>query len=177
MGVWNFVKDAGERIVANAKAAARFGPADKPEQPAASTSTSASSKPSNGEGKSAGDAIADYIRAQNLEVSNLKVTFDAPSSTVHVSGTAKDQATKEKVILCCGNITGVEKVTDDLSVEQAAPEAQYHTVVKGDTLSAIAKKYYGDASKYPEIFEANKPMLKHPDKIYPGQSLRIPART
>jgi len=49
--------------------------------------------------------------------------------------------------------------------------------MKGDTLSAIAKKYYGDASKYPEIFEANKPMLKHPDKIYPGQSLRIPPRS
>ena len=62
-------------------------------------------------------------------------------------------------------------------VREAAPPAQYHTVVKGDTLSAIAKKYYGDASKYPEIFEANKPMLKHPDKIYPGQSLRIPPRS
>jgi nucleoid-associated protein YgaU len=61
-------------------------------------------------------------------------------------------------------------------VQERAPEAQYHTVAKGDTLSAIAKKYYGDASKYPEIFEANKPMLKHPDKIYPGQSLRIPPR-
>jgi nucleoid-associated protein YgaU len=106
----------------------------------------------------------------------LQVTFDAANSTVHVAGTAKDQATKEKVILCCGNITGVEKVTEDLAVKQSAPTAQYHTVVSGETLSAIAKKYYGDANKYPEIFEANKPMLKHPDKIYPGQSLRIPAR-
>jgi len=55
------------------------------------------------------------------------------------------------------------------------PEAQYHTVVKGDTLSKIAKTFYGDAMKYPVIFEANKPMLTHPDKIYPGQVLRIPA--
>ena len=54
------------------------------------------------------------------------------------------------------------------------PEAQYHDVVRGDTLSAIAKKFYGDANKYPVIFEANKPMLSHPDKIYPGQKLRIP---
>lgn len=169
MGVWNFVKDAGERIVANAKAAARFGtPEQKAEQPAASD------KKANG--KSAGDAIAEYIRVQGLQVKNLEVSFDAPSSTVHVSGIAKDQATKEKVILCCGNIDGVEKVTDELTVEESAPEAQYHTVVKGDTLSAIAKKYYGDASKYPEIFEANKPMLKDPNKIYPGQSLRIPPR-
>jgi nucleoid-associated protein YgaU len=171
MGVWNFVRDAGERIIANAKAAARFGPAEKAPSPAA-----AQKKANGGNGKDAGEAIANYIRAQGLQVDNLSVSFDAPASTVHVSGTAKDQATKEKVILCCGNIEGVEKVTDDLEVKEQAPAAQYHTVVKGDTLSAIAKKYYGDASKYPEIFEANKPMLKDPDKIYPGQSLRIPPR-
>ena len=51
-----------------------------------------------------------------------------------------------------------------------------YTVVKGDTLSKIAKEMYGDASKYPVIFEANKPMLKDPDKIYPGQVLRIPPK-
>jgi nucleoid-associated protein YgaU len=166
MGVWNFVKEAGERIVDNAKAAARFGSADK--------DSSTANPPSKTDGKGAGDAIADYIRAQNLDVSELKVSFEAPTATVRVSGTAKDQATKEKVILCCGNIAGVEKVVDDLAVKEAAPSSQYHIVAKGDTLSAIAKKYYDDASRYPEIFEANKPMLKHPDKIYPGQSLRIP---
>src|SRR5690606_8586571 len=122
---------------------------------------------------SAGDAIADYVRAQNLKIDELKVNFDAASSTVHVSGIAEDQATKEKVILCCGNVAGVEKVDETLAVRNAAPAAQYHTGVKGDTLSAIAKKFYGDANKYGVIFEANKPMLKHPDKIYPGQALRI----
>jgi nucleoid-associated protein YgaU len=55
-------------------------------------------------------------------------------------------------------------------------EPVFHTVVKGDTLSAIAKKTLGNANRYPEIFEANKPMLKHPDKIYPGQMLRIPKK-
>jgi nucleoid-associated protein YgaU len=175
MGVWNFVRDAGERIVANAKAAARFGPAEKAEDPASGAERKGNGNGGGAAQKSAGEAIADYIRAQNLEVDNLQVTFDAASSTVHVTGTAKDQATKEKVILCCGNITGVEKVTEELAVKQSAPTAQYHTVVSGETLSEIAKKYYGDANKYPEIFEANKPMLKHPDKIYPGQSLRIPA--
>jgi nucleoid-associated protein YgaU len=170
MGVWNFVKEAGERIVENAKAAARFGPADKP---AASTPAPGNA---NTDGKGAGEAIADYIRAQGLEVSELKVSFEATTSTVEVSGVAKDQATKEKVILCCGNIAGVEKVVDNVSVKEAAPAAQFHTVVKGDTLSAIAKKYYGDPNRYPVIFEANKPMLTHPDKIYPGQSLRIPQR-
>ena len=58
----------------------------------------------------------------------------------------------------------------------AAPEppSQYHRVVSGDTLSKIAKQYYGDTSKYPEICVVNQPMLKDPDKIYPGQVLRIP---
>jgi nucleoid-associated protein YgaU len=60
-------------------------------------------------------------------------------------------------------------------VDAPAEESKYHTVVRGDTLSAIAKTYYDDASEYPAIFEANKPMLSHPDKIYPGQMLRIPA--
>ena len=93
---------------------------------------------------------------------------------MHVSGTAKDQATKEKVILCCGNVDGVEHVSENLSVKESAPASRYHTVKSGETLSGIAKQYYSDANKYPLIFEANKPMLKHPDKIYPGQSLRIP---
>jgi nucleoid-associated protein YgaU len=66
------------------------------------------------------------------------------------------------------------RVNDMLVVPTPAPEAQWHTVVSGDNLSKIAKKFYGDANKYPVIFEANKPMLKHPDKIYPGQMLRIP---
>ena len=55
-----------------------------------------------------------------------------------------------------------------------AAESRFHVVVSGDNLSKIAKQYYGDANKYPLIFEANKPMLTHPDKIYPGQALRIP---
>lgn len=170
MSIATFVRDAGERIVANAKAAFQMNPGEKEEAAPAKASAPETSAPT----KSAGDAIADYIRAQKLQIDDLKVTFDAPTSTVHVSGTAADQATKEKVILCCGNIAGVEKVDEDIAVRQSSQPAQYHTVASGDTLSAIAKKFYGDANKYQAIFEANKPMLKHPDKIYPGQSLRIP---
>ena len=175
MSVWNFVKGAGERIIANAKAAARFPGGDNDATPTpAGSHKPAQASGGKGNGHDAGDAIENYIRAQNLQIDNLEAKFDVAASAVHVSGVAKDQATKEKVILCCGNIEGVEKVTDDISVKESAPPAQYHTVVSGDTLSAIAKRYYGDASKYPKIFEANQPMLKHPDKIYPGQSLRIP---
>jgi nucleoid-associated protein YgaU len=170
MSIATFVRDAGERIVANAKAAFQMRPGEKDEA-APTKSTAPKSTPPT---KSAGDAIADYIRAQNLQIDDLKVTFDAAASTVHVSGTAEDQATKEKVILCCGNVAGVEKVDENITVRQSSASAQFHTVASGDTLSAIAKKFYGDANKYQAIFDANKPMLKHPDKIYPGQSLRIP---
>jgi nucleoid-associated protein YgaU len=61
-----------------------------------------------------------------------------------------------------------------MTVDQSAPEANFYTVVKGDNLSKIAKQFYDNPNKYPVIFEANKPMLSHPDKIYPGQVLRIP---
>jgi nucleoid-associated protein YgaU len=92
-----------------------------------------------------------------------------------VYGVAKDQATKEKVILAAGNVNGVGGVEDNMSVDLSQPEAKFYTVVKGDTLSKIAKEFYGNANAYMKIFEANKPMLGHPDKIYPGQNLRIPA--
>ena len=70
---------------------------------------------------------------------------------------------------------GVARVDDQLVVEVPEPEATLYTVKSGDSLSKIAKAHYGDAMKYPVIFEANKPMLKDPDRIYPGQVLRIPA--
>jgi len=71
-------------------------------------------------------------------------------------------------------VQGVVKVNDMMTVQQPADESRYYTVVRGDTLSAIAKKEYGNANDYMKIFEANKPMLANPDKIYPGQLLRIP---
>jgi nucleoid-associated protein YgaU len=160
MGLMSFIKEAGEKLFPSAKAATPAGPS--PEEAAALS-------------KTAGAAIAKYITAQGLEVGGLDVGFDAASSTVTVAGTVADQTTKEKVLLCCGNVAGVGGVNDMLVVEEPAPEAQFHTVVSGDNLSKIAKHFYGDANKYPVIFEANKPMLSHPDKIYPGQLLRIPA--
>lgn len=71
-------------------------------------------------------------------------------------------------------MAGVDKVNDELTVAAASAEARYYTVASGDTLSKIAKEFYGNANLYNKIFEANRPMLSHPDKIYPGQTLRIP---
>jgi nucleoid-associated protein YgaU len=164
MGLMSFIKEAGEKL---------FG---KGEAKAAQDAAAAAPTPENiaALSKAAGDAIVAYIDAQGLKVDGLDVGFDAPSATVTVAGTVSDQATKEKVLLCCGNVSGVTAVNDMLAVSAPEPEAQWHTVVSGDNLSKIAKKFYGDANKYPVIFEANKPMLTHPDKIYPGQMLRIP---
>ncbi|MGE5118319.1 MAG: peptidoglycan-binding protein LysM [Betaproteobacteria bacterium] len=165
MSLVSFIREAGEKL---------FGKGDAKQ---AQEAVHAAPTPANVAALSAkaGAAIADYIRSQGLEVEGLDVTYDAPSTTVTVAGIAADQATKEKVVLCCGNVQSVSAVNDLMTVKQATePEAQWYTVVKGDNLSKIAKQYYGDPNKYPRIFEANKPMLTHPDKIYPGQVLRIP---
>ena len=164
MGLLSFIKTAGEKLFGTGQAKAAevaVAEAPTPENVAALS-------------RAAGDAVLGYIRAQGLPADGLDVAFDAPSSTVTVSGVVNDQATKEKILLCCGNVHGVGAVDDLMTVANPEPEAQYHTVVSGDNLSKIAKAFYGDASQYPAIFEANKPMLSHPDKIYPGQVLRIP---
>ena len=164
MGLMAFIKEAGEKLF------------HKGEAKAAQEAVAAAPTPENVAALSAaaGQAVVAYIEAQGFTVNGLDVGFDAPSATVTVSGTVADQATKEKVLLCCGNVTGVEAVNDMLTVDAPEPESQWHTVVSGDNLSKIAKAYYDNPNKYPVIFEANTPMLKHPDKIYPGQLLRIP---
>jgi nucleoid-associated protein YgaU len=167
MGIIDFVRDAGEKLFGRGRAeaamkASKADPGDDAKMQAANAA--------------AGEAIHDYIKSQNLSATALTVTFDGTTSTVSVYGVAPDQATKEKIVLAAGNVAGVVKVSDMLTVDKSAPEAQYYTVVSGDTLSKISKQFYGDANQYQKIFEANKPMLTHPDKIYPGQKLRIPPK-
>ncbi len=109
-----------------------------------------------------------------LPANELNIAVDGSRGLVTVSGSVADDPTKEKILLCCGNVHGVAQVDDQIAVRNPTPPSQYHTVVSGDTLSKISRQFYGDANKYMIIFEANKPMLAHPDKIYPGQLLRIP---
>ena len=165
MGLMDFVKDAGEKLFGIGKAKAAM------QDQAAAPADEAKIKAAN---DAAADAIMGYIDSQGLKATGLTVTFDGASSTVSVFGVAPNQATMEKIVLCCGNVAGVTKVNNMMSVDQSEPEATYYTVVSGDTLSKISKTQYGDANKYMKIYEANTPMLKHPDKIYPGQVLRIP---
>lgn len=153
MGLFDFVKDAGAKI---------FG-----------GKTTAEKKEEARAKKEA--AIKEFVAEFNLDIKNFSVGFSGDDDEVAIlEGVATSQEAKEKLILSVGNIEGIAQVDDRMTVEEPKPEAQFHTVKSGEWLSKISKKYYGDANKYNVIFEANKPMLKHPDKIYPGQVLRIP---
>lgn len=114
--------------------------------------------------------------AEDLQKEVADLGLDAKGAEISVEGDKVvvkggdlNTEEREKLILAVGNVEGVATVeAEELS------EAVFHTVEKGDTLSAIAKKTLGNANRFTEIFEANRPMLSHPDKIYPGQVLRIP---
>ncbi|KAA3639708.1 MAG: peptidoglycan-binding protein LysM [Proteobacteria bacterium] len=168
MGFFDFISDAGAKV---------FGK-DKPEK----------------------DVTMPVIKhIENSGVDTAHVTTSFSQGVVNLSGYVPNQEQKEKAVLTAGNITGVSRVQDNLIVgtppddaaaavkemqEHAIKEndvagekqwqSQTYTVQSGDTLGKIAKQFYGDAMKYPKIFEANQPMLENPDKIYPGQVLRIP---
>ena len=159
MGLFSFIKEAGEKLFGSSKdeEAAQAEPAKLPDLNAKASA-----------------AIKTYIETQNLGIQNLGVAFDGATGMVTVTGQAPSEEAAEKVVLCCGNVAAVKSVANDLTFP-AGSASQYHDVVSGDNLSKIAKQYYGDANKYMVIFEANKPMLSDPNKIYPGQKLRIPA--
>ena len=169
MGLMSFIKEAGEKLFGSKDTAAAAEQAKAaPDNATAQANLAAANQ-------KAARAIEAYIASQKLGADGLRVEFDGTTASVTVMGQAADQATKEKILLCCGNVQGVAQVNDMMTVAAPADESRWHTVVRGDTLSAISKTYYGNANQYMKIFEANKPMLTHPDKIYPGQLLRIPA--
>lgn len=132
-------------------------------------------------GKEAEEIQRNIRTALGNQVENLNVTYD--DGTVSLSGTVESQAAKQKAVLLAGNIKGVEKVDDDnLKVKPAAtptstpePSFMFYTIESGDSLSKIAKRYYGDANKWNALFEANREVIEDPDKIYPGQQIRVPA--
>jgi nucleoid-associated protein YgaU len=146
MGLFSFIKDAGTKL---------FGGADSAEEQAAKVKS----------------------EIKKFQISdNVEATVEGEQITL--SGECPTLLSKQKVLTIAGNISGISKVVDNLTVAEAAPElaeANFYDVKPGDNLSKISKEVYGDPNKYNAIFEANKPMLTHPDKIYPGQKLVIPA--
>ncbi len=153
MGLLDFLRDAGDDLFGNKK---------------------------GNEADSIRDKIEKELRGN---IDNLGVLFN--DGRVELHGTAKSQAAKEKAALLAGNVKGVNSVNDDnlkVAGQQAAasasapaqPATTYYTIEKGDTLSKIASRFYGDAQKYHQIFDANREVIQDPDKIYPGQKIRIP---
>ena len=118
------------------------------------------------------DKLKSAVREAGLDDSGIEVNVDGDKAIV--TGHVSSQEDMEKIVLAIGNNKGVALVESLIEVESSEPEAVFYTVKRGDTLSQIAKTQYGNAGKYPVIFDANKPMLDDPDKIYPGQVLRIP---
>ena len=165
MGLFDFVKDAGEKIFGRDKedAAHQAEVQAKAEQ----------GKEMMDERRKAGQIVR-FVEALGLGVEDLSVRVDG--DTAKVSGKVATQEAREKVVLAVGNTQGIAHVDDHLEVGAAEAASTFYTVQRGDTLSGIAKKHYGNAGAYMRIFEANKPMLKDPDKIYPGQVLRIPPK-
>ncbi|MEZ5560566.1 MAG: peptidoglycan-binding protein LysM [Pseudomonadales bacterium] len=149
----------------------------------------------------AADEILKHIQSNNPGVDTLRVAFD--DGVVTLTGRAADQAAKEKVVLMAGNVKGVERVVaDGISVIPSVTEEQraaiglperpaaaaapadtaptgseatrFYIIQKGDTLYGIAKQFYGNGMKYPQLFDANREVIEDPDKIYPGQKIRVP---
>ncbi|MDT0641982.1 peptidoglycan-binding protein LysM [Zunongwangia sp. F363] len=163
MGIFSFIKEAGEKLfgVEKAEAEESHEISDSHEAKEQKEDIKASSR------------LRNRIAEAGLEVKDLKIAIEG--DTAIISGSSNSEEVREKAILIVGNSEGIAKVEDKITVENKGEESSFHTVERDDTLGKIAKDHYGDEEKYPLIFEANKPMLKDPDKIYPGQVLRIPA--
>lgn len=161
MGIFDFIKDAGASIF-DKEAKSPAAPQPRTHQVA----------PQELEAMKRRKALEKLLAELSLQVEELSIEVDGSTATVH--GQVDDQAEREKVVLAVGNVAGIARVDDRLVTKAKAPESTLYTVVAGDSLSKIAKQHYGEASKYMQIFEANQPMLKDPNKIYPGQVLRIP---
>jgi nucleoid-associated protein YgaU len=179
MGLIDFVKNVGKKLDLNKDD-------DKPQQgsqgqhpqnpaqakPAAAAGPTPQQVAQTQERKREAALVA-VINQMGFKVRDLAVDIEGDKALVR--GAVDTQEEREKVILLTGNTDGIASVDDRIEVSRPEPEAQYYDVKPGDSLSKIAKQFYGDANKYNLIFEANRPLIKDADDIYPGQKLRIPA--
>lgn len=162
MGLFDFVKSAGAKLL---------GGDDEPKNTVTVSEPNADDVEKMQERKAAGRLVK-MVQGLGFEVEDLSIKVDDGIATLN--GKVNSQGDKERIVLAVGNTAGIGRVDDRFEIENPEPEATFYTVQGGDSLSKIAKQHYGNAMKYTVIFEANKPMLSDPDKIYPGQVLRIP---
>lgn len=122
----------------------------------------------------AAQKIKGEIESANPGVKDMTVEFS--DGVVKLGGSYADPAALEKVVLMAGNVAGVTQVNiDNMQGPKLSQQVQSYVIEKGDNLSKIAKRFLGDPNRHPEIFEANREVIRHPDKIFPGQKIRIPA--
>ncbi len=168
MGLFSFVKGIGEKITGKSDTPAVAAPS----APAAPAPHAPAAEPT---AQQIANLLLNRVQSLGLGVTGLSINYNSATDTATIRGEAKSQADREKIVLAVGNVNHVAAVQDDMTVTAPAPESKFYTVKSGDTLSKVAKEVYGNANLYNKIFEANQPMLSHPDKIYVGQVLRIPA--
>ncbi|MCO8109410.1 peptidoglycan-binding protein LysM [Acinetobacter indicus] len=158
MGLFDFVKGIGKKNTAPAEQqqAAPAAPAEPSAQEMA-------------------NKLLGHIKSLGLPITGLSVNYNGKTDLATIKGQVQSQADREKIVLAVGNIDHVAQVDDQMTVATPEPESKFYTVKSGDTLSKISKEFYGDANQYNKIFEANRPLLKDADDIFPGQVLRIPA--
>ncbi len=119
------------------------------------------------------EKIKKHIEEDNPGIEGLLVAFN--KGVVTLSGKASNSDALEKAILMAGNVKGVSKIINNfIGALPLAANVDYYEIKSGDTLWAVAKKYYGDGNKYTKIVEANKEVIKNADKIFPGQKIRLP---
>lgn len=191
MGIFDFVKNAGAKVgigkstneeaaedkaaieAAAAEAASKRNASRERMKAAAAKKRDDANKEKRSEARKSVE-LEKYVRDMGLSIQGLDIRFD--NGTAYIDGTAPDAATKERIILAVGNAQGVGRVDEDIDVDEddESKDSEMYVVKSGDTLWAIAQEAYGDGNRYPDIFEANKPMLTDPDLIFPGQVLRIP---
>src|SRR3712207_1656813 len=180
MGLIDFVKNVGRKLDLNKdddkpqqRSQGQHPQNPAAQQQAAAQQAAATRDLAQAQERKRESSLVNMVNQMGFQVRDLAVDIEGDKALIR--GAVDSQADREKIILLVGNTDGIGSVDDRLQVSRQEPEAQFYDVKPGDTLSKIAKQFYGDANKYNQIFEANKPMLKDPDEIYPGQKLRIPA--
>ncbi len=156
MGLFDFVKGIGKKNTAPAEV-------QTPQTPAEPTAQEMANQ------------LLGRVKSLGLPIEGLSVSYNNVTDLATLKGQVQSQADKEKIILAIGNVDHVAQVDDQMTVATPEPESQFYTVQSGDNLSKISKQFYGDPNQYNKIFEANRPLLKNADDIFPGQVLRIPA--
>jgi nucleoid-associated protein YgaU len=157
MGLFDFVKGIGKKNTA-------------PAEPQAAPAT-----PAEPSAQEVANKLLGLVKSLGLPIEGLSVSYNSQTDLATVRGQVQSQADKEKIVLAIGNVDHVAQVDDQMTVAAPEPESKFYTVKSGDNLSKISKEYYGDPNQYNKIFEANRPLLKNADDIFPGQVLRIPA--